>query len=272
MAYQITANEYLELDSVPLMTPAWFCNDFSELLNGPGVRGGDITAGSRPGQLARRRTLDARQAALSFVIYGHKDAEGNAHADLRAGLFENIDTFKSLLTPNMSTNSGTRSLLIVTDEFSRVADVHVSPDIQLVPLGPGAARATVLVTIPDGVFRDVAETTFTFTAPGNHTLNQGGTGYVIDTSVSVQAVCDSFYIGTGGAVLRYTAPVNGTIYMYGNTFTAIDQASIDVTGYVTTENTPFWLPLYGGANSIGIYFTDLVGSPVIEITTRGVWL
>jgi len=272
MAYQITATEYLTLDTVPLMTPAWFCDDFSELLNGPGARGNDITAGSRPGQLARRRTLDARQAALSFVIYGHKDAEGNAHADLRTGLFENIDEFKRLLTPNMNVAEGTRSLYLITDEFTRETLVHVSPDIQLVPLGPGAVRATVLVTIPSGVFRDIESTTVTFNSAGNHTLMQSGTGYVIDTAVVVQAVADSFYITAGSALLRFQAPINGTVSMYGGTFFAYNQSSTDVTGFVVTENTPFWLPLNAGQNDVSIYFENLVGSPIVEITSYGVWL
>ena len=60
MAYVVTASEYVAIDGVPLATPAWFCDDFSDLLNGAGVRGGDLVVGSRPGQVARRRTLDAR--------------------------------------------------------------------------------------------------------------------------------------------------------------------------------------------------------------------
>jgi hypothetical protein len=274
MAIQVTATEYLTLDSVPLMTPAWFCDDFSELLNGPGVRGGDITAGSRPGQIARRRTLDARQASLSFVIYGDRDAEGNLNADVRAGLIENIDALKALLTPNLATLQGTRTLTVVAGGVTRAAAVHVSPDIQLASLGPAAARATVLVTIPEGVFRDAGTVTHSFTGTGSKTLTLNGTGSVLDAVVKVTADCDSFTLSntTLGVSLSFGAPLSTWVQLYCGTFSALRSDSVNVTGYVTTTATPFWLPLAPGVNALTFSVVGATGTPALEVVTRGVWL
>ena len=274
MTIQVTATEYITIDSVPLMTPAWFCDDFAELLNGPGVRGGDITAGSRPGQIARRRTLDARQASLSFVIYGDRDSEGNVNADVRAGLIENIDGLKALLTPNLATMQGTRTLTIVAAGYTREAQVHVSPDIQVAALGPGAARATVLVTIPEGVFRDVATVTQTFTGTGSHTLTINGTGNVLDAVIKVTADCDSFTLVNASLNLSllFDAPITTWVQLYCGTFEALRSDSVNMTGYVTTTATPFWLPLKAGANALTFAVQNGTGTPTLEFVTRGVWL
>jgi len=274
MAIQVTATEYITIDSVPLMTPAWFCDDFAELLNGPGVRGGDITAGSRPGQIARRRTLDARQASLSFVIYGDRDSEGNLNADVRAGLIENIDGLKALLTPNLATLQGTRTLTVVAGGYTREAQVHVSPDIQVAALGPGAARATVLVTIPEGVFRDVATVTHTFTGAGSKTLTLNGTGSLLDAVIKVSGDFDSFTLSntTLGVSLAFAAPITTWVRLYSGLFSALRSDSVNVTGYVTTTSTPFWLPLAPGANALTFSVEGATGTPSLEVVTRGVWL
>lgn len=273
MAYVITATEYLTLQGVPLMTPAWFCDDFSDLLNGPTVRGADILVGSRPGQVARRRTFDARQAVLSFVIYGDKDTEGGNHSTIRSGLLANIDAFKALLTPNMATTAGTHELAIVTPSFTRAAQVHVSPDIQLTQLGPGAARATITVTIPDGVFRSTDTTSLTLTNPTTATFTQPGTTGVIDASIIVTGSGDSMTIAnaTNLTSLVFGASFSGTLELNCATFAAF-RNSANATNYVQTVFTPFWLPLAAGANALTITIPNASAGLTVEIETRGAWL
>ncbi len=258
------------------MTPAWHCDDFSELLNGPSTRGADITVGTRAGQIARRRTLDARQASLALVIYGDKDADGNPHADKRAGLFENIDALKAALTPNQWTTAGTRELRLITGSITRAAQVHVSPDIQVAPLGPGAARATILVTIPDGVFRDTTPETATYTAAGSHSLTQDGTGIVTDAVIVVAADSDGFTItnNSTGTQLVFSGATNASlpVTIDCGSYRATRSDSTDMSGYVQTVNTPIWAPFAAGTNSIAISFDSATGPVSVQITTTSVWL
>jgi hypothetical protein len=274
MPYVVTASEYVAIDDVPLATPAWFCDDFTDLLNGAGVRGGDLVVGSRPGQVARRRTLDARQASLSFVIYGDKDPEGNAYSDVRAGLFENIDRFKTLLTPNYGSLAGTRTLTLYGVGSTRVADVHVSPNIELVALGPTAARATVLVTIPAGVFRDPNTETYSYTGGGNKVLEQAGTSVVYDAAIAITGTADSFqiYNNTTAAGIVFGAALTGTITLYCGSYYAERDDLTDLTGYVTTTGSPFWLPIAPGENDIAFLFVNAAGTPSISISTVSAWL
>jgi hypothetical protein len=276
MPYQVTATEYVTINGVPLMTPAWHCDDFSELLNGPSTRGADITVGTRGGQIARRRTLDARQASLALVIYGDKDAEGNTHTDKRAGLFENIDTLKAALTPNQWSTAGTRELRLITESITRTAQVHVSPDIQVSPFGPGAARATILVTIPEGVFRDTASDTTTYTAAGAHSYAQDGTGIVTDATIVVAADSDGFTItnNTTGTQLVFSGATDAAmpVTIDCGAYRATRSDSTDMSGYVQTVNTPIWAPFAAGTNSITITFDSATGPVSVQVTTTSVWL
>ena len=168
-----TANstEYISIDGVPLSTAAWTTEDISTLLNGPGVRGSDLLNPSRAGQIARRRTLEAREVSIPIVVNGFFDSDGVAHADPRAGLVANLDELKKVLTPRSTTLAGTRTLLWDNgDTIYRTAEVHVNPAIQVSAIGPHASRIVISVTIPGGALREGAGSTYVF-----HGIDSGDT-------------------------------------------------------------------------------------------------
>lgn len=276
MAYETTSNELLSIDGVPLSTPAWDVLDYSDLLNGAPTRGADITVSSRRGNIARRRTLDASEASISLVIYGDRDPEGNAHADVRSGLLSNIDALKKALRPNATTLDGTRTLSLTIGEETRTADVHTSPDIAISALGPTAVRAVITLVIPTGVLRG-ASTVANLSGTGEKTITLAGSGEAYDAVVTVSGDADSLtianlsYDADGGVYLGYAYAFNGTLSFNAETYVALYEGS-PVTGKVVTAGTPVWLPLLPGANLLEISAPGLVGSLTTTVTYRPVYL
>lgn len=150
-----TRSEYITIDGLPLTTAAWETEDIATILSGAGTRGNDLVIPTRRGALSRRRTLEAREINIPMVVHGFLDSDGNAHADPREGLMENLDEIKRHLAPKYTTLTGTRTLVWNNgNNIYRTAEVHVSPSIQVSSLGPNAARIIITATIPNGVLRD----------------------------------------------------------------------------------------------------------------------
>jgi len=276
MPYETTSNELISIDGVPLSTSAWDVLDYADLLNGAPTRGADITVSGRRGNIARRRNIDASEASISLVIYGDKDPEGNAHADVRSGLLSNIDALKKALRPNATTLDGTRTLSVTIGEETRTAEVHTSPDIAVTALGPTAVRAVITLVIPSGVLRGASEEE-TINGTGTNTLTTLGTGEIYDAVVVVTGNASSLTIANlsydagGGVYLSYPHAFNGTLTFNAGTYVALLGASV-VTGNVVTAGTPIWLPLLPGANSLAITAAGLTGSLTTTVTYQPVYL
>lgn len=276
MAYETTSDELLSIDGVPLSTPAWDVLDYSDLLNGAPIRGADITVSGKRGNIARRRTLDASEASISLVIYGDRDPEGNAHADVRSGLLSNIDALKKALRPNATTLNGTRTLSLTIGGETRTADVHTSPDMSISPLGPTAVRAVITLVIPSGVLRGPSSVA-NLSGTGTQTVTIAGTGEIYDAIVTVSGDADSLtianlsYNSSGGVYLAYEYEFNGTLSFNADTYLAL-YGGTPVTGKVVTAGTPVWVPLLPGANLLNISAPGLVGSLTTTVTYRPVYL
>lgn len=186
----VNSTEYISIDGVPLSTPAWTTEDISTLLNGPGVRGSDLLNPARAGQIARRRTLEAREVSIPIVVNGYYDSDGNPHADPRSGLVANLTELKQVLTPRSTTLAGTRTLIWDNgSDIYRTAEVHVNPAIAVSAIGPHASRIVISLTIPGGALREGAGSTYVFhgIASGDttetFTLTNYGNGQIEDAVI-----------------------------------------------------------------------------------------
>jgi hypothetical protein len=185
-----TRTEYISIDGLPLTTAAWETEDIASILDGPGVRGGDLTIPTRAGSIARRRTLEPRQISIPLVVNGWYDSDGGLHANTREGLLANLDELKTHLAPNYKTLAGTRTLIWTNDDgIYRQAEVHVSPSFDVSMVGPNAARIVISATIPGGVLR--AGYDFTSAIKLESTLNSpmtisvSGSGEIQDATLYV---------------------------------------------------------------------------------------
>lgn len=148
----ITATEYLEIAGVPLATPAWRIVDLSAMFIGPALRGTDRLIPAAAGVKPYRRRATVTTKPFPMVIFGAKNQEGVANANVRVGLLTNIEYLRTNVIDPLATGNGTRTVIWRrADGTTRTAQAHVLP-LELGPLGPTAVRAVLTLSIPTGVF------------------------------------------------------------------------------------------------------------------------
>lgn len=148
----ITATEYLEINSIPLATPAWRITDLVPLWAGPDLRGEDVTIEDQPGELAYRSEIHSTRVALELVIWGHRDRENVAYGSVREGLKANRAALQTgIVLPPMTTR-GTHPAV-----WHQAGGTTVSAAVKVLgmpvrELSPRAIRATLQLKIMGGVW------------------------------------------------------------------------------------------------------------------------
>lgn len=83
--------EYLEVNSVPLATMAWWIPSLKSLRGGVRWRGSDLLVPGAPGQRARARRRDAKAFVFELVVMGGHDQYAAPQTPRQAGLDTNLD-------------------------------------------------------------------------------------------------------------------------------------------------------------------------------------
>lgn len=159
----ITRDEWLEIDGIPLATPAWEILDLSPLEDAAAQRGQDRLIPGAAGVIPfpRRKTVTVR--SLQMVILGTFDQEGVATCATGDGSGEayreavrirraaNKDYLVDNLVTPPGTADGTRAAVLNrVDGSTWSADVHVIGPMQLAPIGWLGYRAVLTLSIPTG--------------------------------------------------------------------------------------------------------------------------
>jgi hypothetical protein len=154
----ITQFEYVEINSVPLATPAWEITDLAPLWDAAPIRGGDRLIPFQQGVDPVRGIVDAFRCQLPFIVYGDFDQDGTPIADARAGLWTNIRYLQDqFCIPNPATIEGTWPLILhAPDGSSWGGDCKVLPPLQLVGATPAAAEGVFDILIPAGGLVEIA--------------------------------------------------------------------------------------------------------------------
>jgi hypothetical protein len=154
----ITRPTYIELNSIPLATPAWEVNDLSELLDVGRVRGSDVVMpgarGARP--FRRRHTVVTR--TLPMIVFGEKDIEGAAVADPVQGAINHMLYLADNLGIGIAGIDGDGTVDLIwhlPDATVLTAVVHVLGMIGTRDVAPGVLRTTIDLSFPDGGFVEV---------------------------------------------------------------------------------------------------------------------
>lgn len=151
MADDITAAEYLEVNDVPLATPAWRILDLSALFGSPALRGSDDLIPGVAGVIPNPRRITVTTLALPMAIFGERDREGVAHPSVREGLMLNIDELLAQVAEPATGDGTVEAVWHRADGGTLTADVHVL-GLPIRSLGPTAALATLQLSIPQGRF------------------------------------------------------------------------------------------------------------------------
>lgn len=147
----VTRSPYVDIDGVPLATPAWEVLDLAPLLAGPDQRGSDVLIPGAAGVLPQPRRATVSKRSLPMVVYGDYDQDGAAVADGAAGLIANLDHLRANVTDPTGVGDGTRTLTLhLTGGATRTCPVHVE-GMDLGDEGVPAVRAVLRLSFPSGM-------------------------------------------------------------------------------------------------------------------------
>jgi len=153
----ITQFEYVEINSVPLATPAWEILDLAPIWDAAPIRDHNLLLPFAKGTDPQRGVVDEFTCQLPFIVYGDMDQEGDPYMDARAGLWANIRYLQAAFCiPNPATDQGTWPLVLhAPDGSSWGGDCKVRPPLQLVGSTPIAAEGVFDILIPAGELTEI---------------------------------------------------------------------------------------------------------------------
>lgn len=143
----ISRTSYLEINSVPLATPAWRILDLTPLY-GLVMRGSSEPMPYAAGAIGYQHRVDYRSVTLPMDVYGRYQSDGTVNANVYAGLDVNIDyLLANVVTPSTSTYaavwhraSGTKTANVFVESFEPTR------------WGAGFVRFGLELSIPSGRF------------------------------------------------------------------------------------------------------------------------
>jgi hypothetical protein len=151
----ITRDWYLEINGVPLATPAWEIPDLSILLDSPSLRGSDVLlplAGFRG--YRRRPSLTVLTFALD--VQGDVDEDGAPTADGLTGVVEHMEYLTTALGYAEATGDGTVPAIFHRGSLPALgADVHFLGFKGSQKQGTFLVRTTFDISIPAGQWEEV---------------------------------------------------------------------------------------------------------------------
>jgi hypothetical protein len=257
--------ERLELDGVPLSTPAWEVEDLSPLWDLAGYRGDDLEVPYRRGVVPFRRQLGGKVVDLPFVILGDYDPDGQPAVDPRAQLWANRrELVRTVLRPRqVATNTGDS----IVRYYAPDGETYAGPGkivggLKPTAVGPAALRGSLALSLSEGGLRDETES--------DQTSAQVSDGNQLDFAVAndgddYQDELRLTLTGTATVVrlTNLTADAGGDVWWeFGgslDTGVAVDTSDfsavrdgVSVTGLVTHSGFERWLPLVPGSNTVRI--------------------
>lgn len=153
MAYVITSPEYVEIDGMPLSTPAWTTTQMDDLWGSPDVRGSDVLMPGAIGVRPHRRRPTVTPATIELAVVGDLAPDGTPYSSTRAGLATNCDLLRHLTGSDGVAEDGTRQATLHLAPGSpvttRAGRVHVLR-LRIARNGDNLAVAQLELSIPAG--------------------------------------------------------------------------------------------------------------------------
>lgn len=151
MAYLINSAEYVDIDGVPLQTPAWTLTNLEALWAGPATRGQDRVIPGAAGVRSYRRRPTVTRQALALVIFGEWDWAGTYNPNPRLGLEANVDHLRANVTDPILDNPGTRiATLHLPSGATRTGAITVEDFTLSADLGAFNVSAVIDISIAQG--------------------------------------------------------------------------------------------------------------------------
>lgn len=154
MAYVIQFAHHLEIDGVPLSTPAWEHLNIQALYSGANVRGENRLLPGAAGRRALPWRPDETMRTITLAIFGTQSWDGSINADPVAGLWENVAHLQSFVVDNPLNDGSTRTATIKrAGATDLTATIQVRAfEIDDEPYSPAAVAATMEIALMSGAF------------------------------------------------------------------------------------------------------------------------
>jgi len=154
MAYQTNFAHHLEIDGVPLSTPAWEHLNIQALYGGAYVRGENRVLPGAAGRRALPWRPDETMRTLVLAIFGFQSWDGTVNTDAVAGLWANVAHLQNFVVDNPLNTDSTRTAVLKRPGASdRSATIQVRGfEIDDEPYSPAAVSATIDIALVTGAF------------------------------------------------------------------------------------------------------------------------
>ena len=154
MAYVVNFAHHLEIDGVPLSTPAWEHLNIQALYGGAYVRGENRVMPGAAGRRALPWRPDETMRTLTLAIFGARSWDGTTNVDPIAGLWANVAHLHNFIVDNPLNAGSTRTARIVRPGATDlVATIQVRGfEVDDEPYSPGDIAATLDIALVQGSF------------------------------------------------------------------------------------------------------------------------
>jgi hypothetical protein len=154
MAYTIIFPHHLEIDGVPLSTPAWEHLNLQLLYSLASTRGENRVMPGAAGRRALPWRADETMRTLTMIVTGNHHWDGTANADPIAGLWANVAHLVTNVGGYPATPDGTRTAVIKRPGApDRVATIQVRGfEVTEDQYSPAAVGLSIDIAVLDGAF------------------------------------------------------------------------------------------------------------------------
>lgn len=154
MAYVTRFAHHLEIDGVPLSTPAWEHLDIQALYAGPQTRGENRVMPGAVGVRALPWRPDQTMRTLTLAIFGDLSWDGTTNIDPVAGLWANVAHLEAFVIDNPGNETSTRTATIKRPGAADlVATIQVRGfEVAQESYSPAAISASMDIALMSGGF------------------------------------------------------------------------------------------------------------------------
>lgn len=252
------ATESWIVDGVNLSTVAYDIVSRDGMDTVPAVTGSNVaTAQSHGERWVRKYYTAARKTLIMWVSSRDRStgAEGATLDDKRKNLDANIDYLMLLFGRRNKLLTVQRTL---SDGSVRVAQAEVVAAIDPTSIGMANSRFAVEMSIPEGFWRDAADSTLLSSAPGSNLVVGGAAGATapmqdLEYRITGPATNPRITDDESGSYFQYngTVAAGSTLYVYNKTMT-ISNGTLSNMVHVGETN---WVTLYPSIDGITLSFT-----------------
>lgn len=150
MAYVVNFAMHLEINGVPLSTPAWEHTNLQAVLGAATVRGENVVMPGAVGVRAVRRRPTETNHTIELCVFGDRSWDGSTNTDPVMGLIANLEHLKTNVVDPLASTNSVRTAILRLPTGTRTAAIQVLGFEVVETLSPACVNASMDVTFLRG--------------------------------------------------------------------------------------------------------------------------